>query len=124
MPIIVTRVTTDSKGIAKFLHGRELGDALQEAALDIIRLCRPQSKRLAAGWYHKRGPNLIIGAFSRRTEIVQNDHRAAAAIEFGSGPGAEGASGPKPRRQGGSSAPKRILGKAGAQIGDYKGDLG
>lgn len=106
-----------------FAHSDDqLRPAVRKAAKDVIAYAKPKSQTLAPRWRVARGPAIRIGAFSRLSEQVVNDHPAAAAIEFGSGRGRPGSSGD--RHQGGYSYPQRILGEAGARVGDLKGDVG
>lgn len=122
MPIVFLRYSRRGNDFHEFLHSDQLDDAVTEACRDIIALAVPGSRTLAAGWYQERGPNVRIGAFSRLSRTVRNDHRAAASIEFGSGRGNWRGGGE--RRQGGSSDPQRILGKAGSIIGERMGEPG
>lgn len=122
MPIYFTRFKPDRIGIRNFLHSDQLDDALKGASQDVIAHAIPGSSTLAPEWYQERGPALRIGTWSRITRFVRNDHRAAAAIEFGSG--RRNWQGGGERRQGGDSDPKRILGKAGARVGDKVDEVG
>lgn len=105
----------DHRGIEAFLHSNELDQALQKAGNDVIELARGP---LAVGqdmWVNEQGGSMRIGAYTRGTRRVGNNHPAAAAREFGSGKKEEG------RPQGGSNEPTRALGKAGIRVGDYHG---
>ena len=53
---------------------------------------------------------------------VINTSPKAPAIEFGSGPPSEGDSAGEARPQGGSNQVFRVLGRAGAKVGDLSGD--
>ncbi len=118
MPVYFDRFEPDRVGLNAFMHSSELDDAVKEAADDVIHYARGNSSKLdAAGWQNVRGPNVRIRKYTRLSRRVENNDRAAASIEFGSGKSAEG------RPQGGKSGPKRILGRAGARVGDYKGGM-
>jgi hypothetical protein len=118
MPIKFSHFDPDHAGIRGFLHSDQLRDAVRKAGEDVIDYARPESKTLAPDWKVERGPDTMIGAYSRLTEQVVNENPAAAAFEFGSGYGRPGQSGTRP--QGGASFPKRILGRAGAKVGDHR----
>lgn len=124
MPARVTRVVIDHQGIEEFLLGPELGEACREATQDIIALARPASVTLASSWSAGLDLPVIVGKYIRQSWYVANDHPAAASIEFGSGIRNRGATGANIRPQGGYSDPQRILGTAGARIGDYVGEPG
>lgn len=116
MPVRFSHFDPDHKGINGFLHSNQLRDAVTKAAEDVVGYAKPESSTLAPDWKVQRGHDMIIGEYSRLTEQVVNDNEAAAAIEFGSGAGRPGQTGIRP--QGGYSHPQRILGKAGARVGD------
>lgn len=116
MPIKFSHFDPDHSGINGFLHSDQLRDAVRKGAEDVVGYARPESSTLAPDWKVQRGRDMVIGAYSRLTEEVVNDNAAAAAIEFGSGAGRPGQTGI--RHQGGYSYPKRILGRAGARVGD------
>lgn len=65
------------------------------------------------------GAPLKIQGLTRATALVGNTSPSAAAVEFGSGEPSVGDSAGDGRPQGGYSAPKRPLGKAGMMIGDF-----
>lgn len=117
MPVHV-HYEPNHKDFNAFAHSDQLRDAVRKAAQDVVAYAVPESKTLAPDWQVNRGPDLVIGVFSRLTEEVVNENAAAAAIEFGAG------SEEHPRPQGGYSEPKRILGKAGAKVGDMRGEPG
>lgn len=117
MPVRFSHFEPDRGGINGFMHSDQLRDAVRQAAEDVVAYARPESSTLAPHWRVERGPDVIIGVYSRLTEVVVNEDDAAAAIEFGSGAGRTGGD---PRRQGGSSRPQRILGRAGAKVGDLR----
>lgn len=116
MPVRYSRFEPDHFGINGFLHSDQLRDAVEKGADDVVGYAKPESSTLAPHWRVSRGRDMVIGAYSRLTMEVVNEHEAAAAIEFGSGAGRPGQTGI--RRQGGYSFPNRILGKAGARVGD------
>jgi hypothetical protein len=68
------------------------------------------------------GKPLKIKGLSRATALVGNTDPKAAAIEFGSGDGSVGDSAGEGRPQGGSNQPFRVLGRAGAMIGEFRGE--
>lgn len=59
----------------------------------------------------RRSPRAVV-------EII-NDHDSAAAVEFGSGDPSVGDSAGEDRPQGGWNKPKRPLGRAAGQVGDW-----
>lgn len=122
MPMTFRRYKPDHAGIAAFLHGPELRSATRAHADDVVALAKADSATLADSWAVEDGAPEVIGDYSRLTVNVVNSHRAAAAIEFGSGRGRAGSSGDRP--QGGFNHPQRVLGRAGARIGDMRGELG
>lgn len=124
MPIRVTRYKHDAAGVTAFMNGPELGEAVTEASQDVVAVARSMSSTLAGNWDVEVGPPVLIEGLSRLTRNVTNDHEAAAAIEFGSGVRNRGATGANVRPQGGYSDPQRILGTAGARVGDYQGEPG
>lgn len=121
MPIHV-HYEPNHKDFNAFAHSDQLRDAVRKAADDVVAYAVPESKTLAPDWQVNRGSDLVIGAFSRLTEEVVNENDVAAAIEFGTGFGRPGQTGYRP--QGGYSFPHRILGKAGAKVGDMRGEPG
>lgn len=68
------------------------------------------------------GKPLKIKGLSRATALVGNTAPHSAAIEFGSGDGSVGDSAGEGRPQGGSNQPFRVLGRAGATIGEFRGE--
>ena len=115
------RYEPDHEGIRAFLHGEELRAAVLEGCADVIKHAEGHSQKLdAAGWKTEHGPSVRIGKYTRLTEEVVNESDVAAAIEFGTGMGRPGQTGERP--QGGYSFPHRILGKAGAAVGQHHGN--
>jgi hypothetical protein len=68
------------------------------------------------------GKPLKIKGLLRATALVGNTAPHSAAIEFGSGEGSVGDSAGEGRPQGGSNQPYRVLGRAGATIGEFRGE--
>lgn len=124
MPIYVDRYEQDHKSIGEFLLSGQLRDAVRQGASDGAAIAAATApSKIAADFAVEAGPDVIVtkNGNPRLSERIVNDHPAAAAIEFGSGQRAEGASGKKDRPQGGSSPAYRPLGKAGARIADRIG---
>lgn len=119
MPGEYERFDIDHAGISAFLSGDEIRDVLEAAGRDVIALATPGLGQFTAGnWHNEAGPPRIIRGYPRSTQMVVNDHPAAAAREFGSGKGRAGNDEHRP--QGGGNEPSRALGKAGAKVGDHK----
>lgn len=123
MPIIAKYVP-DHKSIGEFLLSDQLRDAVRQGARDVAAIASNTAgiTKIRGDYDVEPGPDVIVtkNGNPRLSERVVNDHPAAAADEFGSGSGAEGASKGAARKkgQGGGSPANRTLGKAGALIGD------
>lgn len=117
MPVEFSHFRADHKSIGEFLVSGQLRDAVRGGADDVARIANATTiTKLKGEYYVEHGPDVIVtkNGNPRLSEQVRCDHPAAAAIEFGSGR-------KKDRPQGGSSDPKRILGKAGEHVGDAIG---
>lgn len=69
-------------------------------------------------WFKPRS-----GPLQRRAQVeVINTAPYAVAIEFGSGESSEGDTAGEARPQGGWNRPYRVLGRAGARVGDFHGE--
>lgn len=119
MPIYVDRFKPDHKGIAEFLVSDQLRDAVRQGAQDVAAEANRTRVSERLDYHVDRGPDVIVtrNGNPRVSEQVRCDDPAAAAIEFGSGPG-NWRGGERSRPQGGSNEPHRTLGKAGAKYDD------
>lgn len=98
-----------------------------ELAMGIMRGIAPKgsgdySTSFAIGrartiWFKPKG-----GPLQRRAVVeIINTSPDAAAIEFGSGRASEGKSAGKPRPQGGSNKPFRVMMRGASRVGDFSG---
>ena len=117
-----------SGSFSSFATSKQMRRPLLRAAYDIIAIAKtfvPRSSDDRGGHYQDhfaahstydvkmpRGPRAVAE--------VTNDHRTAAAMEFGSGDPSTGLSKGEERPQGGWNKPKRPLGRAAGRVGDWK----
>ncbi|MDQ3275338.1 MAG: hypothetical protein M3Q39_10010 [Actinomycetota bacterium] len=113
----------------EFMVSRQIRKPTERGARDIISLAKamvPPSSDERNGHYSEsflllsgKLTTIVKGRHPNPRVLVKvvNTHASAPAIEFGSGPKAEGTGGPGPREQGGFNKAKRPLGRAGRRIG-------
>lgn len=113
----------DHKSFGRFMVSEQARQPAVEAAHDIARIAAENTRAASTGGTHREGVALadnykvndktapvVIGGNPRVGAEVYNDLRHAAAVEFGTG---------KKRRKG-----TRALRRAGAAIGELRGDIG
>jgi hypothetical protein len=114
--------------MSAFVKSAQARHPALQAAGDVIRIAKglaPKGSGNYAGsfgigpakefWFKPHGEPLQLRAVAE----VTNSAESAPAIEWGSGLSNDGASPETTRPQGGSNKPFRVLGRAGARVGDY-----
>lgn len=132
MPVVAARFVPNHKGMRAQMMSDDTQDVADKAARDVIFAALPISpesdpteKGASDGTSYKqhfsvRQIVVTINGNPRRAAAAVNDSKYAAQVEFGTGPGWKGE-----RRQGGTpGTPSRVLGRAGATVGQYRGGVG
>lgn len=114
--------------MSAFVKSAQIRHPCLQAAGDVIRIAQglaPKgSGEYAAAfgvgptkefWFKPAGEPLQLRAVAE----VTNSSDKAPAIEWGSGAANDGSPGTTDRPQGGSNKPFRVLGRAGAKVGDF-----
>ena len=123
------RYEASNPGMKAIRLSPELSKAAMQAGTDVVLVAltlspesRPGEKGAGDGTSYREhfevSPIVVdIGRGPRQSARVENDADYAAQVEFGIGPGWKG-----DRPQGGNPGrPQRVLGRAGAAVGEYKG---
>jgi hypothetical protein len=124
------RPHSDGSGsFSEFTVSPQIRKPLLSAAYEIIAIAKslvPRSSDPRGGHYNDHfSINAVTGTYvgkrrsPRAVVEVINDHPNAPAVEFGSGDPSVGISAGIDRPQGGWNKPKRPLGRAAGQVGDW-----
>jgi hypothetical protein len=123
------RYEPSNPGMKAIRMSADLSKAAMAAGTDVVLVAltlspdaKPGEKGASDGTSYREhfevSPIVVdIGRGPRQSARVENDADYAAQVEFGTGPGWKG-----DRVQGGNPGrPHRVLGRAGQQVGEYKG---
>lgn len=112
----------DRKSFQEFILSEQMRGPTAQVANEIMQLARSLTPRSSDGSdghlqdqfdMVREGGTLVVGdsfPYPRVMVIIKNEHPAAAAVEFGNG---------RTRKPG-----RRMLARAGAAFGDFKGGKG
>ena len=118
-----------SGSMSSFVISSQIRRPVMLAALEVIGIAKAMAPK-ESGEYSRSfaiGQRRKMFMFKPEGEPLQpralveviNTAESAPAIEFGSGKRSVGDSAGDPRPQGGGNKPFRILGRAGARVGDF-----